>query len=82
MRICKHMVAVFFTAFPDEAIKYKAELDAYYEKEEELKAELDGMLLKYIETLSKTELQEVLLQILYAGPEWQLDKFINEYIEW
>lgn len=81
-KICKHMVAVFFAAFPDEARKYKAELDAYYEEEEERGAELDDMLQSYIKKLSKSELQEALLQVLYDGPEWQFDKFIQEYIEW
>lgn len=81
-KICKHMVAVFFTAFPDEARKYKTELDAYYEEQEKHEEELDDMLQNYIKKLSKSELQEALLQVLYDGPEWQLDKFINEYIEW
>ncbi len=79
-KICKHMVAVFFTAFPEEARKYKSELDAYYEKQEKYEEEIDDMLQKYIKKLSKAELQEVLLQVLYDGPEWQFDKFINEYI--
>ena len=81
-KICKHMVAVFFTAFPDEARKYKAELDTYYEEQERYEEEIDDMLQNYIKKLSKTELQEALLQVLYDGPEWQFDKFINEYIEW
>lgn len=82
LKICKHMVAVFFTAFPDEAQKYKAELDSYYEKEEKREAELDDMIQKYIKKLSKTELQEALLQVLYDGPEWQFDRFIREYIDY
>ena len=81
-KICKHMVAVYFAAFPDEARKYKMELDAYYEEEEEREAELDDMLHKYIKKLSKAELQEALLQLLYDGPSWQFDRFINDYIEW
>lgn len=81
-KICKHMVAVFFAAFPDEARKYKAELDAYYEEQEKYEEELDDTLRNYINKLSKSELQEALLQVLYDGPEWQFDKFINEYIEW
>ena len=80
-KICKHMVAVFFAAYPDEARKYKAELDARYEEEEEREAEFDNMLQQYINKLSKSELQEALLQLLYDGPEWQLEKFINDYIE-
>lgn len=81
-KICKHMVAVFFSVFPEEARKYKAELDAYYEEEEKRAEELDDMLQNYIRKLSKSELQEALLQVLYDGPEWQFEKFINEYIEW
>ena len=76
------MVAVFFAAFPNEALKYKAELDAYYDKEEKREEEISNMLQSYIKSLSKSELQEALLQILYDGPEWQFDRFINEYIEW
>lgn len=82
LKICKHMVAVFFAAFPDEARKYKAELDAYYEEEEKREAELDDMILNYIKKLSKTELQEALLQVLYDGPEWQFDRFVREYIDY
>ncbi len=81
-KICKHMVAVFFTAFPDEAQKYKEELDVYYKEEEEREAELDDMLQNYIKNLSKSELQEILLQVLYDGPEWQFDRFIREYIKY
>lgn len=88
-KICKHMVAVFFAAFPDEARKYKAELEAYYdeeeeeeEEEEECEAEFDDMLQNYIKKLSKSELQEALLQVLYDGPEWQIERFIYEYVEW
>ena len=81
-KICKHMVAVFFASFPDEAHKYKAELDAYFEEEEKREAELDDMILNYIKKLSKSELQETLLQVLYNGPEWQFDRFVREYIDY
>ena len=76
------MVAVFFAAFPNEALKYKAELDAYYDEEKKREEEISNMLQSYIKSLSKSELQEALLQILYDGSEWQFDRFINEYIEW
>lgn len=76
------MVAVFFAAFPNEALKYKVELDAYYDEEKKREEEISNMLQSYIKSLSKSELQEALLQILYDGPEWQFDRFINEYIEW
>ena len=76
------MVALFFAAFPNEALKYKAELDAYYDEEKKREEEISNLLQSYIKSLSKSELQEALLQILYDGPEWQFDRFINEYIEW
>ena len=80
-KICKHMIAVFFAAFPDEAKKYKVELEAYYEEEEAQEAKLDDMLLNHIKKLSKLELQEALLQVLYDGPEWQFERFIRENID-
>ena len=102
-KICKHMVAVYFAAFPDEAQKYigeyrefkayskKYHYDVYYDDFDDYDEdddcddtydEFDDMLQNYIKKLSKAELQEALLQVLYDGPEWQFDKFINEYIEW
>lgn len=80
-KICKHMIAVFFAVFPDEAKKYKVKLEAYYEEEETREAKLDDMLLNHIKKLSKLELQEALLQVLYDGPEWQFERFIRENID-
>lgn len=60
-------------------------MDARVENtEEEGKREAgnDDMLQKYINKLSKSELQEALIQVLYDGPEWQFKRFINEYIKW
>lgn len=81
-RVCKHMVAVFFAAFPKEAEQYIAELEAYYEEEENRYEELDNMIQEYIKKLTKPQLQEILLQVLYDGPEWQFERFIREYIEY
>ena len=81
-KICKHMVALFFAAFPDEARQYKAELDAYYKEEERREAEIEIRLHNFVKKLSKSELQELLLQVLYDGPEWQFERFVNEFIEW
>ena len=81
-RVCKHMVAVFFAAFPKEAEQYIAELEAYYEEEENRYEELDNMIQEYVKKLTKPQLQEILLQVLYDGPEWQFEKFIREYVEY
>ena len=80
--ICKHMVAVYFAAFPEAAERYSAELQAAMEEEEEQQQEYDALLQKYVAKMKKTELQEALLQLLYQGPEWQYDQFIRQYIDW
>ena len=80
-RICKHMVAVYFSVCPDEAEKYQAELDSWYE-EEERKEAADDALPEYVSHMTKSELQQALLQVLYDGPEWQLEEFIQEHIEY
>ena len=37
------------------------------------------MLQKYINKLSKSELQEALIQVLYNGPEWQFERFVRDH---
>lgn len=78
--ICKHIVAVYFTAFPAEAKKYIRELEEYWEEEEERKQELEEKLVAYVHKMKKSELQEALLRLLYEGPEWQYDRFIRDNI--
>lgn len=79
--ICKHMIALFFTAFPLEAKKYNEELIAY-EREAELQTEENqSKVLAYVNSLKKAELREILMRLLYEGPEWQWNRFIREYVE-
>ena len=35
-------------------------------------------LIKYVHSMKKSELQEALLQLLFDGPDWQYDRFIEE----
>ncbi|MEE1053379.1 MAG: SWIM zinc finger family protein [Acutalibacteraceae bacterium] len=79
--ICKHMIALFFSAFPNEAQKYYESVIKYQEEEEQRQEELEYKVMDYIHKLKKSELEQALLQILFDGPEWQYDKFIREYIE-
>ena len=78
--ICKHIAAVYFTAFPAEAKKYIRELEEYWEEEEERKQEQEEKLVAYVHKMKKSELQESLLRLLYEGPEWQYDRFIRDNI--
>lgn len=72
------MVAVYFVAFPAEAKKYITELENYWEEEEQRQQEREDRLVRYVGKMKKGELQEALLQLLFDGPEWQYDHFLEE----
>lgn len=78
--LCKHKVAAYFAAFPKEAKQYIEELERSWAEEEQLQQELDDRLERYILSMKKSELQDALLALLYDGPEWQLESFVEEYI--
>ena len=62
--ICKHMVALFFAAFPDEAEQYFEEVEEYEREEEQRREEHYATLRSYVKSLSKKELQERLFEAL------------------
>ena len=39
-------------------------------------------LIRYVHSMKKSELQEALLQLLFEGPEWQYDRFMEYNMEW
>lgn len=80
--ICKHMVALYFSAFPKEAEDYYNEVIAYEEEQERLQEEMDEKVIKYIKSLSKDELRQKLYEVLYEAPEWMFERFYRENIEW
>ncbi len=79
--ICKHQVALFFSAFPYEAERYYQEVIEYEEQEEKRQAEIEQKVIDYVCKLKKDELQQTLLELLFDGPEWQYERFIRQYIE-
>ena len=77
--VCKHMVATYFTIFPEEAKKFMEEVAAY-EKEEEARIERKYKKLReYVNSLTKDELRVELLIFLGESPEWRVDAFLNEH---
>ena len=80
--ICKHQIALFFTAFPLEAEKYYKGILEYEEEEERRMEELDKKVIAYIKSLSKAELQQTLYEVLYDGSDWVFERFVNEHIDW
>ena len=79
--ICKHMIAVFFSAFPEEAKKYYSDVQKAEEDWENYQAELADKLVKYVHGLKKQEARELLLEVLETGPEWQWERFVREHLE-
>ena len=80
-RICKHMVALYFTTFPKEAETYYREAVLAAEEAEEEAEQLENAIISRVHGMSKDELSVALLTLLFEGPEWQLNRFINEYLD-
>ena len=79
--ICKHMIALYFTVLPKEANLFLKEVDKAEQQYNEYKEITYKKLLKYINKLSKEELQEAILELLETSPEWVYNKFIKDRVE-
>lgn len=62
--ICKHMVALYFTAIPGAEDAFMKQVAIWEEEEKEREKEHRRDLEKYVKSLSKAELQEELLAYL------------------
>lgn len=62
--ICKHMIALLFTAEPKTAKDFLKEVEKWEAEEKEREQQHYEDLKKYVKSLSKTELQEQLLNAL------------------
>ncbi len=78
--ICKHKVALYFSFFPEKAEEYYRQYIEAVEEAEREQEELEEKVDKYIDKLSKKELREELKELLFDGPEWQFNRFVNEHI--
>lgn len=67
--ICKHMVALFFTAFPAEADNYIKEVEEYEREEERRQSEHYREIEKYVHGLSKEELRQELINYIIESEE-------------
>lgn len=79
--ICKHIVALYFAVFPNEAKQYKKDVDDYEKQQEDRQDKLEEKVIKYVHSLSKAEAQQKLLELLFAGPEWEFDRFVRENLD-
>lgn len=79
--VCKHQIALFFSAFPLEATKYYKEATEYEREQEKLYEKQENQVIDCVNNMTKDQLQQVLLQVLFNGPKWQYDQFIREYAD-
>ena len=80
-RICKHKTALYFTIFPDEAERLINEARAYEEEEDQKQIQTQKDLISYVHKLKKSQAQELLLELLLTGPEWQYDNFVRAHLD-
>lgn len=69
--ICKHMIALYFTAEPEAAEAFLREVEAWEAEENERVEQHYKDLERYVKTLSKAELQKQLLSALIELEERQ-----------
>ncbi len=75
------MVAIYFAAFPEEAIKFKSAIDRALEEEEQYREELPRKIEKYLNKLNKTQLKDLALNLIYELPEYKFERFVRDYID-
>lgn len=73
------MVAVYFTAFPQEAKQYIEEIEQAWDDGYE--EEYEEQVIQCVQKMKKAELQQALLQVLFDGPDWQYERFIRDYVK-
>jgi len=75
--ICKHIVATFFTAFPEEAKKFEEEQERLQKEYEDYQETLYNKTQKYISSMTKKELIDELSYILDYAPDWVYNDFVR-----
>lgn len=79
--VCKHQVALFFKAFHEKSEKYKVELEAYYDYEEKRHEDEEVAISRFLDKCKKSELQNIIWQMLFDAPEWQYESFVRDYLD-
>lgn len=80
-KVCKHMVALYFEVFPEEADKYIRKIEEDENEREEFFEELPERIEEYVRNLSKSELQELALSLIYNLSEYELEEFALYYLD-
>ena len=74
--VCKHMLALYFTVFPDEVDEVYRQAQEAEEEAERYEEELAERVRLHVMHMKKQELQEALLELLDYGPDWVYNHFV------
>lgn len=80
-KICKHIVAAYLAAFKGEALEFIENRKEQWEADDNWVKEQEESVQNYIRCLPRDELEELLMEELFAGPRWRLKKFVD-YMEY
>ena len=75
--ICKHMVATYFTIFPDEASSFYDEYNYFHKSEEKYCNELEYMVEDQLNHMDKEELKETILSYVCESSNIDLKDFAD-----
>lgn len=77
-KICKHMVATYFSVCPDKAEEYYNRVGKYEEEEDKREEKLHNKLAACLRKMDREDLEDSIISFLLNGPEWVLDDFIYQ----
>lgn len=78
--ICKHQMATFFKAFPEEVKILEREFALAEQYDEMLENKKEEALQKYLDGLSKEQLKLAIYDLLSTCPEWISDDFLQNNV--
>lgn len=80
--ICKHIIALYFKTFPNEVNIFLKEVENAQKEYEEYEDEVYNKTIKYINSMTKAELVDTLVEIFDIAPGWVYDKFVRERVDY
>ena len=80
--ICKHIIALYFTVFPKEVESFLEDVEKEEKEYEDYEKEIYNKTIKYINSMSKKELINSLIEILDIAPEWVYERFVRDNVGW
>ncbi|MBE6150188.1 MAG: SWIM zinc finger family protein [Firmicutes bacterium] len=78
--ICKHIVSLYFTVFPEELTIFLEKVKMANQEFEDYENKLYEKTIKYIHHMSKKELRKALIDILDISPNWVYKRFVRDRI--